>query len=95
MHRRDVIAWVLSVAVDILSQAKTLAELVTAAVGVGRATLSAIGRQEAGSAAAKHRIRPDVRVRHPRFRGLMSDFPVRPGCWPSFASLAARSDKTW
>src|SRR5262249_58040170 len=58
MHRLDVVAWVLSVAGDLrLSQAKTLAELVAAAVGVGRATLSAIGRQVAGPAAAKHRIK--------------------------------------
>jgi hypothetical protein len=58
VHRPDVVAWVLSVASDLrLSQAKTLAELVAAAVHVGRATLSAIGRQVAGPAAAKHRIK--------------------------------------
>jgi hypothetical protein len=95
MHRPDVVAWVLSVAGDLLSQAKTLAELIAAAVGVGRATLSAIGRQVAGPAAVKHRIRPDVRVRYARFRGRMSDFPVRPGCWSSFVSLTARFDKSW
>jgi hypothetical protein len=58
MHRPDVVAWVLNIAGDLrLSQAKTLAELVAAAVDVGRATLSAIGPQVTGPAAAKHRIK--------------------------------------
>jgi hypothetical protein len=48
---------VLSVAGDLrLSQAKTLAAMVAVAVNVGRATLSAIGRQVTGPAAAMHRI---------------------------------------
>jgi hypothetical protein len=58
MRRPEVIAWVLSVCTDLrLSQAKTLADLTAAALPVGRATLSAIGRHLAGGAAAKHRIK--------------------------------------
>jgi Transposase DDE domain len=58
MRRPDVIAWVLSVTAGLrLSQAKTLADLVAAALHVGRASLSAVGRQLAGGATAKHRIK--------------------------------------
>jgi hypothetical protein len=53
-----VIAWVLTIASGLrLSQAKTLADLVAAAVHVGRGTLSALGRALPGSTAAKHRIK--------------------------------------
>jgi hypothetical protein len=38
------------------------------------------------------RIKPDVRVRHPRFRGLLADFPVRPGCWRTLKGADYRSD---
>jgi hypothetical protein len=38
------------------------------------------------------RIRPDVRVRHPRFRGLLTDFPVRPGCWRTLKGAEYRRD---
>lgn len=53
-----VIGWVLTIAAGLrLSQAKTLADLVEAAVHVGRGTLSAIGRCLPGPSAAKHRIK--------------------------------------
>ena len=53
-----VVGWVLSLATDLrLSQAKTLADLVGAAVQVSRGTLSALGRCLPGSTAAKHRIK--------------------------------------
>ena len=58
MNRMEAMAWVLSVCVDLrLSQTKTLAELAAAAMGVGRASLAAIGRRLLGPAAAKHRIK--------------------------------------
>jgi hypothetical protein len=58
MRRPDVIAWVLSVTTELrLSQAKTLADLTAAALAVGRATLSALGRHLAGDTTAKHRIK--------------------------------------
>ena len=53
-----VIGWVLTIASGLrLSQAKTLADLVEAAVRAGRGTLSAIGRSLPSSTAAKHRIK--------------------------------------
>jgi hypothetical protein len=53
-----VIGWVLTIAAGLrLSQAKTLADLVEAAVHVGRGTLSAVGRCLPGPTAAKHRIK--------------------------------------
>jgi hypothetical protein len=53
-----VIGWVLTIAAGLrLSQAKTLADLVEAAVHVGRGTLSAIGRCLPGTTAVKHRIK--------------------------------------
>jgi hypothetical protein len=57
MHRKDAIAWVVSVcSVSLrLSQAKTLAILVAAAMRVQRVSLANIGRQVAGS--AKHQIK--------------------------------------
>ena len=58
MNRTDAIAWVLSVCASLrLSQAKTLADLVAAALGVGRISLAALGRRMARPAAAKHRIK--------------------------------------
>src|ERR1051325_1133778 len=57
MHRKDAIAWVVSVcSVSLrLSQAKTLAILVAAAMRVQRISLANIGRQMLGS--AKHQIK--------------------------------------
>ncbi len=64
MSPTGVIGWVLTIAADLrLSQAKTLAELVTAAVRVGRGTLSALGRSLPGPTAAKHRIKRAWRFR--------------------------------
>jgi hypothetical protein len=58
MKRMEAIAWVLSVCTDLrLSQAKTLAELVGAAMTVGRVSLAALGRALTGPEAAKHRIK--------------------------------------
>jgi hypothetical protein len=58
MKQLQAIAWVLSVCTDLRrSQAKTLADLVAAAMQVGRVSLAAIGRRLAGPAAAKHRIK--------------------------------------
>ena len=58
MSADAVVSWVLTIATALrLSQAKTLADLVEAAVHVGRVTLSALGRQLPGPAAAKHRIK--------------------------------------
>jgi hypothetical protein len=49
MNRMEAIAWVMSLCGDLrLSQTKTLAGLVGAALGVGRITLSAIGRRLIG-----------------------------------------------
>lgn len=57
MDRMDAIAWVLSVCSSLrLSQAKTLSDLVAAALSVGRVSLSEIGRQLAGETLAKSRI---------------------------------------
>jgi hypothetical protein len=53
-----VVGWVLTIAAGLrLSQAKTLADLVGAAVRVGRGTLSALGRCLPGPSAARHRIK--------------------------------------
>lgn len=58
MSADAVIGWVLTIAAGLrLSQAKTLADLVEAAVRVGRGTLSALGRSLPGPTAAKHRIK--------------------------------------
>jgi hypothetical protein len=58
MSTDAVIGWVLTIAAGLrLSQAKTLADLVAAAVHVGRGTLSAIGRSLPGPTTAKHRIK--------------------------------------
>ena len=57
MHRKDAIAWVLSVCASSLrlSQAKTLAILVASAMSVQRVSLANIGRQMQGQ--AKHQIK--------------------------------------
>jgi hypothetical protein len=58
MQPTAIIAWVLSVCSPLRkSQAKTLADLVAAAVGVGRISLAALGRHLAGSALCKHKIK--------------------------------------
>jgi hypothetical protein len=59
MNRMEAIGWVLAVVSEglRLSQAKTLSELVGAAIRVGRVSLAEIGRQLEGPAAAKHRIK--------------------------------------
>src|SRR5436305_1046690 len=58
MRAPDVFAWVLTVASGLrLSQAKALADLVTAALTATRGTLAALGRRLPGAAACKHRIK--------------------------------------
>lgn len=58
MRRLQAITWVITVCADLRkSQAKTLAHLVAASLHVGRASLAAIGRQLAGPAHAKHKIK--------------------------------------
>jgi hypothetical protein len=58
MRRPVILAWVLSVAAALRrSQAKTLAELVAAAVPTERATLANLGRAMTGPARCKHRIK--------------------------------------
>ncbi len=58
MNQLQAIAWVLSLCTDLRkSQAKTLADLTAAALRVGRVSLAALGRQLAGPAACKHRIK--------------------------------------
>jgi hypothetical protein len=58
MNRMDAINWVLTVCAGLrLSQAKTLAELVPAAMRVGRVSLAEIGRSLLGHTTVKHRIK--------------------------------------
>jgi hypothetical protein len=58
MNRTDAIAWVLTVCAGLrLSQAKTLSELVSAAMRVGRVSLAEIGRSLLGPTAVKYRIK--------------------------------------
>src|SRR5208283_5007355 len=59
MNRTDVTHWVLSACLFCLrlSQVKTLADLVAAATGVERVSLSALGRRLTGPEYAKHRIK--------------------------------------
>ncbi len=58
MSQLQAVAWVLSLCPDLrLSQTKTLADLVAAAMQVGRVSLAAVGRKLTGSSAAKHRIK--------------------------------------
>jgi hypothetical protein len=71
MDRTDAIAWVLSLCLGLLrkSQAKTLSELVAAALGATRVTLAGIGRELAAlrAGAAKHAIKRAWRfVTNPR-----------------------------
>lgn len=62
MKRPLILAWVLSVCPDLRrGQAKTLGELVTAAVPTQRATLANLGRAMAGNARCKHRIKRAAR----------------------------------
>jgi hypothetical protein len=57
MDHMDVIGWVLSVCNGLrLSQAKTLSELVSSALQLGRVNLAEIGRRLLGEATAKSRI---------------------------------------
>src|SRR5262245_3866893 len=58
MNRSLILSWVLSVGASLrTSQAKTLAELVYAAVPTQRATLANLGRAMTGNARCKHRIK--------------------------------------
>lgn len=58
MPQLQAITWIMTVCTDLrLSQAKTLAHLVAAALGVGRVSLAAIGRRLAGDSSAKHKIK--------------------------------------
>jgi hypothetical protein len=58
MNRMEAIGWVLTVCHALrLSQAKTLSELVSGAMRVGRISLAEIGRSLLGGVAAKHRIK--------------------------------------
>lgn len=62
MSRPLVLAWVLSVGAALRkSRAKTLAELVWAAIPTNRATLANLGRAMAGSARCKHNIKRAAR----------------------------------
>ena len=54
----DAVTWVLSLDMALrLSQQKTLAALVGAALRVGRVSLAALGRQLTSQGLAKHRIK--------------------------------------
>ncbi len=64
--------------------------IVLADRGFGRAELAKTCRQIGVSFV--FRIKPDVRVRHPRYRGRLDDFPIRPGCWRTLAGAEYRSD---
>src|SRR5688572_31924078 len=58
MQRHLVLAWVLSVGSALRrSQAKTLSELVCAAIPTHRATLANLGRAMGGDARCRHRIK--------------------------------------
>jgi len=58
MSQLQAIAWVVSVCTDLRhSQAKTLADLVAAALHIGRVSLAALGRKLVGPTAVKHRIK--------------------------------------
>jgi hypothetical protein len=39
------------------------------------------------------RIRPDVRVSHPRWTGRLDGYSITKGCWRVFAGAEYRSDK--
>src|SRR5262245_44309512 len=58
MQQLQAVAWVLSVCTDLRqSQAKTLADLVAAALHVDRVSLAALGRKLLGATTVKHRIK--------------------------------------
>src|SRR5690349_20972002 len=59
MDRKEAMRWVLSVCADSLrlSQANTLSCLVVGAIACVRLSLAGIGRQMAGDAGCKHRIK--------------------------------------
>jgi hypothetical protein len=58
MNRMEAIGWVFSVCTALrLSQAKTLADLVVAALEVGRVSIAELGRRLVSSTTAKHRIK--------------------------------------
>src|SRR5688572_27048169 len=62
MNRPVILAWVLSVCTALRkSQAKTLAEPVSAAVPTERVTLANLGRAMAGPTRCKHRIKRAAR----------------------------------
>jgi hypothetical protein len=85
MNRAAVVGWVLSVCDGLRrSQAKTLSQLVSAAVHVGRMSLSAIGRCLTGDTTAKARIQRVWRftanarvVVHDAMHGLLRQFLKR------------------
>jgi hypothetical protein len=58
--------------------------------GFGRAELAKTCREIGLSFVL--RIKPDVRVWHPRYRGRLDDFPIRPGCWRTLTGAAYRRD---
>jgi hypothetical protein len=58
--------------------------------GFGRAELAKTCQQIGVSFVI--RIKPDVRVRHPRYAGRLDDFPIRPGCWRTLTGAEYRSD---
>jgi len=62
MNRPIILAWILSVATALRkSQAKTLAELVNAAIPTQRASLANLGRAMHGNARCKHKIKRTAR----------------------------------
>lgn len=87
MKRPLILAWVLSVCSALRkSQAKTLAELVAAAVPTERATLANLGRAMPGPARCKHRIKRAARfIANPRVT-------VADGMAGVIARLARRKD---
>lgn len=58
--------------------------------GFGRAELAKTCREIGVSFVL--RIKPDVRVRHPRYAGRLDDLPIRPGCWRTLQGAEYRSD---
>lgn len=64
--------------------------IVLADRGFGRAELAKTCRTIGVSFV--FRIKPDVRVRHPRYTGRLDEFPIRPGCWRTLTAAEYRSD---
>jgi Transposase DDE domain len=64
--------------------------IVLADRGFGRAELAKTCRDIGVSFV--FRIKPEVRVRHPRYRGRLDDYPIRPGCWRTLKQAEYRSD---